>query len=43
MSLGVGRKTLVEATVSLIFPSKRKEERPTLDRKGTISVTARIG
>ena len=29
VSLGVGRKTLVERTAPSIFPSKRKEERPT--------------
>ena len=47
VSLGVGRKTLVEGAVPSIFPSKRKEERPTrkppADRKSNISVAARIG
>ena len=46
VSLGVGRKTLVEGAVPSVFPSKRKEERLTRntppDRKTNISVETRI-
>ena len=47
VSLNVGRKTIAEGAIPSIFPSKRKEERPTrkppADRKSNISVAARIG
>ena len=46
VTIGVGRKTLVEGVVLSIFSSKRKEERPTrkppADRKSNIFVAARI-
>ena len=47
VSLGVGRKTLVEGAVLSVSPSKRKEEKPTrkppADRETNISAVARNG
>ena len=44
VSLGVGRKTLVEGAVPSIFPSKRNKDRPTqkppADTESNTSVTA---